>query len=177
MELLARIHRSDIPPSGFSEANETAQTLNDGVFVRLRKLGDGDFLIPKELRLINFTLYIQAEEKRNRSNGTVVCGTSGKPLVSRLRPAFDPVLVEAQAYFFAPISIVVVEGGWKSEDILIAEYRAVKEKEIAWMQERVIYAGDLGRLPSNIAHFKNAAQMAYKKGNCAGCRHIHFRQE
>ena len=176
MELLIRISQSDVPLSGFERENETVETISDGLFVRMEEYNE-DLLIPKEIRSLNFTLYIQVEERWASSFASVVCGILGKPLTPYPCPAFGSIETGVQAYFFAPISVVTVTSRCKSDEVVIIEYRGVKKGELAWIQERVIYTGDGETLPSNISYFKEAGRMARKKANCLGCRHVHFKKE
>lgn len=178
MELIARIAEKDFQDSGgfsYIHDDELVGTVHGGMFVRLRRTSEeGEMLIPQEIVQLNHTLYLQAEEWRNRSNGTIVSGISGRALAANSAPAFGSAVPNVQAYFFAPIAIVTVTGGWKSEDVLIVEHRAVKEKASAWIQEKVLYAGDAAGAPSE---FREASRAARKKANCPGCRHIHFKKE
>lgn len=174
MNLLARVKADDVGCFSFIDDSEVRETVNNGLFVCLRRTESGLLLVPEELRSMNSTLYVECEERQTNGTSTVVCGLSGKSLKAERDPAFGPRRTDAQAYFFAPLSVVTIECARGSDDVSIVLHQGKRDGVYAFVSEDVLWEGDGNALPRELSRFSAAARAARKKAACPECRHVHF---
>jgi len=134
------------------------------------------FEIPAEARAAK--LFLDVSEHgggaTNTGSGTVVCGLSGK----RLRPYYVPrgghLAGGTHAYFSVPEAVITVTGYRRDENITICEHRIVTSGITAQIVTKELWSGEMEFLPGTFKRYQEAAEAAYRKGNCYHCRCVHF---
>ena len=160
----------------------TAKLVRGGVVVELPKRkkeswNDPDsFEIPHEVN--SATLFIDCTEHgggmTNTGSGTVVCGLNGKALKPYYMPRRGHLACGTHAYFSVPNAVVTVTGYRRDTNVTITEHRIVREGNIARIESKELWRGELEVLPETFEHFRAAAEAAQGKANCYHCRSAHF---
>jgi hypothetical protein len=163
----------------------TAKLVKGGVIVELpvRKkelLNKSDtYEIPAEMN--DATLIIDITEEgggmTNIGSGTIICGLSGKALRPYYVPRGGHRACGIHAYFSVPNAVVSVTGYRRDDNVTIEEHRIIRDGNVARIESKELWSGELETLPDSFSRFRAAAEAANVKGHCYHCRHIHFAQE
>lgn len=181
MEIKARFNgENPALVSRLLEQGITAKLVKGGIIVELAGRRDQEghthFVIPGEIA--GATLLIEATEHgggyTNTGGATVVCGLSGKPLRPYYVPRGGHLACGTHGYFSVPGAVVTVVGYRRSDNVTIEEHRIRQVGEIAWIESKQLWSGDIHELPELFSRYQAAAEAANMKANCYHCRCLHF---
>lgn len=157
-----------------------AKLVKGGVIVELpmRKELESDretYEVPPEAN--DATLYIDVTEhggaRTNTGSATVVCDSSGKPLRPYYIGRHGHLACGTHAYFSVPHAVTITASR-QDTIVKIEEHNIVRKGNIAWIESKVLWSGELEVLPNSFKQFKAAAEAAKAKANCYHCRCVHF---
>ena len=155
-----------------------AKLVKGGVIVELpvKKENSDIYEVPMEVN--SATLFLDVTEDgggmTNTGSGTVVCGLSGKALRPYYVPRGGNLACGTHAYFSVPNAVVTVTGYRRDDNVTITEHRIVRNGNIARIESKKLWSGELEVLPELFDQFQAAAEAARNKGNCYHCRCVHF---
>lgn len=183
MKIVARINGENTSlVDTLTQRGVTAKLVRGAIIVELparkkESWGDPDsYEVPAEAN--DATLFLDATEHgggmTNTGSGTVVCGMSGKPLRPYYTPRGGHLACGTHAYFSVPNAVVTVTGYRHDTNVTIEEHRIVRDGNVARIESKKIWSGELGVLPESFSRFQAAAEAAKTKGNCYHCRCVHF---
>jgi hypothetical protein len=186
MKITARINGESQPTvETLSQRSIIAKLVKGGVIVELparkkESWNDPDtYEVPAEVN--GAMLFLDVAEKgggmTNTGSGTVVCGLSGKALRPYYTPRGGHLACGTHAYFSVPNSVVTVTGYRRDTNITIQEHRIIRESNIARIESKKLWSGELEVLPESFTQFQAAAEAASRKGNCYHCRCVHFSEK
>ena len=159
----------------------TAKLVKGGVIVELparkKSWSDPDiYEIPTEVN--SSTLFIDATENgggmTNTGSGTIVCGLSGKALRPYYVSRGGHLACGTHAHFSVPNAAVTVTGYRCDDEVTIEEHKICRDGNIARIESKLLWSGNVKMLPESLSRFRAAAEAAREKGNCYHCRHTHF---
>lgn len=159
-----------------------AKLVKGGVIIELPKRENGSykdpgtFDIPEEVGDAQLSIGVSESGggMTNTGSGNVVCGLSGKPLRPYYVPKGGHLANETHAYFSVPNAVVTVTGYRRDDEVVIEEFRIVRDGNVAKIESKTIWSGDLDDLPKSFSHYADAAKAAHRKANCYHCRCVHF---
>ena len=183
MKLVAKIQSEDQSiVDALTQRGITAKLVRGGVVVELpaRKKESGSnpdtYEVPAEVN--GATLFIDCAEEgggmTNTGSGTIVCGLSGKALRPYYVPRGGHLACGTHAYFSVPNAVVTVTGYRRDTNITIEEHRIGRDGNVARIESKKLWSGELEALPETFNRFQAAAEAASTKGNCYHCRCVHF---
>ncbi len=177
MKIVARINGENMAMAEIlKQRGVNAKLVRGGVIVELLASKDSSFKFEIPDEVATATLFIDCSEHgggmTNTGSGTVVCGLSGKAL----RPYYVPKGYSnaEHAFFSVPNAVVTIKGRRRDNNITIKEGRIAREGNLAWIEEKELWSGELETLPDIFVRFQAAAEAAYQKGNCYHCRCVHY---
>jgi len=180
MKITARVNgENEKMVEALKQRGIVAKLVRGGVIVDLPLQGHDSYtyLIPQEVG-DDAMLFINLAEKggaaTNSGSGTIVCGLSGKALKPYYIPRGGHLACETHAYFCAPQAVVTVTGYRRDDTVIIEEFKIFRDRNIARIDSKKLWEGQLEELPKTFSRFQAAAEAADEKGNCYHCRHVHY---
>lgn len=183
MKITARISgENQSMVDALTQRGITAKLVKGGVIVELparkkESWNDPDtYEVPTEVNCA--TLFIDVTENgggmTNTGSGTVVCGLSGKALRPYYVPRGGHLANGTHAHFSVPNACVTVTGYRHENVVTIEEHKIKRGGNIALIETKELWRGDIESLPNLFGRFHVAAKAAVEKGNCYHCRCVHF---
>lgn len=192
MKIKAKINGENQPlVDALTKRGITAKLVKGGVIIELpliplrknKSWSDPDTyyeILPEVKEVNSAMLLIEITESgggmTNTGSGRVVCGLSGKALRPYYVPRSGHLACGTHAYFSVPNAVVTITGYRRSNEVMIEEHRIVRDGNVAWIESKELWSGDLEVLPEFFNRFQAAAKAAKAKGNCYHCRCLHFAQ-
>jgi hypothetical protein len=136
--------------------------------------------VPAELNEVSevTTLVIEVTEHgggmTKTGSGTVVCGLSGQALRPYYVPRSGHLACGTHAYFSVPEAVVTVTGDYPDDTVTIEAHKIVRDGNVAWIESKRLWSGQLEELPKLFERFRAAAEAAIEKSTCYHCRCVHF---